>query len=541
MADVVQDQDTGQFFVRAGGNQLTEIPAELVPVAQETDVETFLNSLGNSVGQLGAGAGALMGVPSAREQYDQLQRTQAVRGAASPVAATTGALIPDVAAGGIAGIGAKTAGRAALRAGVTEAGLGAARNPDAPLIGAMIQGTAGALAGGLVAGSGIITRRFQNTADDVVARSRGRQAVDDGIQGPPSSISGAGPDVAAQQGQRGLLARATNWGPGDPPDMRTMADADRLGLRLTPADRSGNRVQKNVESTMKTAPSADAVFEERIMRPNQERLNAIVGRAAGFGEDMSAGINPRNLGENVDRIGAGFQEIAGEIGNTKLDTAKIRAQPNLALKGVQQPEVRDQLQRLINDVPKQVDGARGFEYVSRLREISAEAFQRGRVEFATGVDAMAEEVERQMLDTLTKAGKNQVAARLSDLREQWKVQRLLERGSVVTPEGDISMLAMQNALKNSKYTRSDFRRGGDTGSDPYNDMTDAVRVLAQFRERIGNSGTAARSVNPLDPRQWAGRTAAEMYLSGGITPGQVGRAGATGAGVAIAGDQILGE
>jgi len=548
MAEVVRDEDSGELFVRGRGAQLIPITEDQVRTAQESSLEAFLGAAGETLAEPMVGMGVLMGTPGARETLGEIGGRREARGLANPMSGGAGSIAGELVnalPGGIAGAAGRGFVSGAVRGGIAEGAnqgfLGAVTQPDDPLAGALMRGGIGAL-GGMAAGgiAGGLTRRFSGTADEVIARSRARaQAgagrLDDGLQGAPGSIMGTGPaQVNAARGA-GLTARLSSiFSDRSPPNHRTLADAERLGIKLSPADRSGNIAQKNLESSMMRNPAGQAVFEREIMRPNQELLNELAGRAAGI-DNVNGGISPQRLGMNVDRIKAGFEDAARKIGDVEINRERVTLE---AVKPDMLPETVDRLRRVLDKVPERVDGERGFEYISRMRERSAEFQGRGQVEYAEALEDIASAVEDQMLATAARRGQFEVADQLGELRNQWKAQRLLERGSVLTEEGDVSMAAIRQAFRSDRHVAAAYRRGDGFGSDTFDDLGDAVRVLSQFRERIGNSGTPTGLTNWTDPRTYLAAPLAEGYLNRfdrALLQGGAGAAGVAAVGSAGAG------
>lgn len=150
MTEVLYSESSGQYFAKLPGNRY--LPLESVDQAravQEGGVEAFLNAAGNSLGQVITGAGAIAQLPGARDAYDILSGNQQARSAANPLAGPSGSLLPDVAIGAVTGGTGPLARRVGMTAAV-EGSLGAAQNPDNPVLG----GTVGAVAGG-IGGAGL--------------------------------------------------------------------------------------------------------------------------------------------------------------------------------------------------------------------------------------------------------------------------------------------------------------------------------------------------------------------------------------------------
>lgn len=516
MAEVVRDRNTGQAYVK-DGDRLRPISDDQIPLAQESGIEAFFGAAGDSIGGAVAGAASLLGAPGAREAYDQTQANQETRGAVHPWAATAGAVLPDVAAAAASG-GSTIMGTLA-RGAVMDAGLGAARNPDAPIAGAAIGAGVGLVAGGAIMGAGRILGRGAGLvgseararpapmADRVLAR------LDPEVTGGPGSIMGTSTADMARAGKQGFTARMSGFFTGEGLDDATRAEAARLGIKLTPADMRGSAAMKNMEGSMQANPTGQAVFEREIQRPNQEVLNRLAGRAAGFEEDTAKGITPDMMGQNADRIRAGFEDAAAKIGKVEIATEEIA---DAVKRDVVVPDVSAQVDTMLANVPREVDGPAGLDYVSRVRESAAGQWRQGNSELARAMDTIADEVEARMI----AAAPQEVAGALKKLRMEWKAQRLIERSGTLTEEGDVAFGSLRQGMRGDKHFDKAYRRGRSMGSEGLDDLAAATRLLARFRDRVGNSGTATRSADFLDPRTYLAYPLAQGYLRAGAVPGQ---------------------
>lgn len=547
MAEYFRNEDTGQLYAKLPGDRWMEIQPEDVDVLEEGGVEAFVNAAGNSVGQLATGVPTMLGIDEAEQSYRALQDAQRLRGEVNTAAGGAGFLAPDVLAGAFTG-GTGTIARRAATTGLVEAGIGAARNPDDPFTGAAIGGAlggAGGAAAGLLAGAPLrgltrveqlapdapmaarVSARIADNADDVRATVR--------EVGGPGSILGTSTDDMAMAGQRGFTARIAGMFEGNPPSPETLAEAQRLGLKLTPADLKGSAAQKNVESALRRNPTAQAVFDSEIMRPNQQTLNQLAGRAAGFADDTTDGITPEMMGANVDRISEGFSDQAAKIGTVDLDTDAIR-KAAMAGSDTMVPDVEAAVRAVLDKMPKKVNGETGLDYLHRMRDSAAGQWRAGNAQVAQALEDIADAVEEQMIAAAPK----DVASSLKALRTQWKAQRLLERTGVLTEEGDVAFGSLRQSMRTDKHLSKAYRRARGMGSKEFDDLASATRVLAQFRERIGNSGTPTGQMDFLDPRTYLGYPLAKGYLHGGNVGGAAGGA-AGGYGLYEGGSALLGE
>ncbi|WP_425044065.1 hypothetical protein [Primorskyibacter sp. S87] len=548
MVDYRHNPDTGQIYAKLPGNRWVEIQEQDIGTLEEGGIEAFANSLGNSLGQLATGAGTLLGIEGAEEQFRDFQEAQQLRQEYNTTAGMLGSIAPDVAVGAVTG----GTGTLAKRVGTTalvEGAIGAARNPDAPVTGALVGGGLGALGGAAAAGiaraarprtaalppnapmSARTSAAISDNADDMRLRNRSITQQTADLGGGPGSIVGTTTAEMAEATQRGLTARIAGVFEADPPPQSVLDEATRLGLKLSPADLKGSVANKNIESMMQSNPTAQAVFESEIMRPNQRTLNKLSGKAAGFAEDTSEGITPEMMGMNADRIGKGFDDAAAQVPMKDINVAQVERK---AMQDVILPEVEDAVGRVLAKVPPKADGRSGLEYIQRVRESAAGQWRQGNAEMASALDEIADEVERQLFTG--KGVSKEVKETLNKLRNEWKAQRLLERAGVLTEEGDVAFGSLRQSMRSSKYLDKAYRRARDMGSPEFNDLASATRIMAQFRERIGNSGTATRSINVASPRMWLGYPLAKGYLSGGIPGGVAGAApGAAATGLGIYG------
>lgn len=149
MADVLFSKSQNQYYARLPGNRYIPLDGpEQAEIVREGGVEALLQGAANTVGKTVYGAGTLLGVPGAEERFREVESNQAVREATSPTAGFAGSFVPDVVIGAATGGTGTLARRAGLTAAV-EGGLGAAQNPDNPLLGGALGAAGGAVGGAL--------------------------------------------------------------------------------------------------------------------------------------------------------------------------------------------------------------------------------------------------------------------------------------------------------------------------------------------------------------------------------------------------------
>lgn len=513
MAEVYKTRGGG-YAVKLPGNRWQEVSeAQAAQIVNEGSAEAFGRQALETAAALPAGAAALAGNEGARDYLARSAERGETRAIANPTASMAGTVagyLPDLAAGGLAGAGARTIGRQVLRGASVEAGLGAARNPDAPISGALVQGVAGA--GGVPAGmaAGALTRRFSRSAERVVEISRARRGEGALARGPergaPGSIYG---DTAAagQAGNQGFLSRM--WG-----DMTGEVDqafvdaATSKGFRLTPSMVRDSDALRNVEASLEAKPGGAAALAP-IREQNQTALNRNI--AASIGQEADA-ITPDVLGRAEAEIGTVFNKAAAQAGDVNLQG--VGRQIDRIAGQLDDPVNRARLEGFAERVSaRNMSGRELYAKISQWKR-QADSWlssQTGDREMGRALNDMAEVLE----DRFFQAVPAETESALRVARERWRMLRTIEKSNVVNTDGDVSALKLNNTLQR-KYLQ-EYKRGGGSDLPEIENALETAQLAYRMRDQIGNSGTATRSSNLLEMVTTAPleRAFGEAYLSGG--------------------------
>jgi hypothetical protein len=413
----------------------------------------------------------------------------------APILATTAGKVGNIganlAAGAVAGGGGGTLVRA-LAAGALAGGAGGAVQPVTEDESRLSNVATGALTGAAGGGAG---KLVGDVAGAVAQRLTPR---------------GADPaDVGA-----GFLTDAQR---------EAVEAADRLGLQLTPAQRTGNRALSQIEASLESKPLSSAPFN-RIKDANQQKANELVAEALGVPE---AAGKATMLRAAKDRIGGVYQRVADDRVRTAdvLDVnAKLR-------------EAADEFDA-ITDVPLMSDAlvkryttavASGQATGKRLQDISNQLRLKIKDKQTSHPSyALALQEVKEQVDDLLQEGLDDTTAELfKRARSQYRLLKQLESPGVFEG-GNVSLTRFGNVLK-----RDDKR--GFLYSNNRTPLYEAVRV-AKAWPKIADSGTATRSQinNFFDVgSQIPGRIASEAYLRGGAGGMKAAEAAGRGAGASL--------
>lgn len=361
--------------------------------------------------------------------------------------------------------------------------------------------------------------------------------------------------------------------------LRLVAQADRLGIRVTPGQRFGNQARQQVEASMASFPPTSAPFAE-LAEGNSVRYAQLLNRAIGENGDA---VTPITLGRATERLGRTFRDVAGRLEAPFQNSKRTGAFAEF-LNAVQEAgsaarqDIRNATPIRFEDLVVGVEQAPSP--VSNLADVLE--FQSGEPSFGVGdlmsvrsslVDEisqltsgrgnavrgsevrslgdMVNAIDNLLVSAGEEAGGDAVeaAGEYAVARTQWRLLQAIQNPGSINQLGEVSAKRLNNVL-NREYP-GEYRRGGLTGVAPgrsyagqaMSDFMDATRVGATVSQDIvGNSGTPTRlylqnlaqspeSIVGVGLRYAGGNEVGRAALaipssSGGVSPDAASRVGA---------------
>lgn len=264
---------------------------------------------------------------------------------------------------------------------------------------------------------------------------------------------------------------------------RSASIADDLGLRLTPGHRYNSPSLQRVEASMESFPLTAPAFTG-LRDQNQKALNRVAAEAIGvIGDDLSGDV----LGAAKARIGAQFNSLTQgrQIPVDEqftADISAIRQKLDTPLKSAKKG--RKFLDALDEIVSSGTITDRAYQDISS--EIADELMSKG----TKGVSKSALREAKERIDDLFERsmGADELAS-FRKAREQWR--NLLNVSKATdTATGNVSGLKLANRLATKDEHGYVF---GNNKTPLYN----AARAAKQYKDVVGDSGTASRMFVPM--------------------------------------------
>ena len=282
----------------------------------------------------------------------------------------------------------------------------------------------------------------------------------------------------------------------DPFHRELVRQADDLGIALTTGQRTGIESLQRIEASLGSTPLTSKPFDD-LRAHNQRVLNQLAARAMGESVPYaSARVSGSMLGRAQERISAIFESVADAVDRVPLDADLSRALTETVQKHARGIARSGDTEKLVQDV---------FRLAGENGEPGAR-FLTGR-QVMDGRSALTRELQRasnagdgntmlgiyEIIDALddafARAASDQsgdVMGRWKIARDQWRIKDALEQGKAVTTGGNVKAATLDGVLRR-RYAQ-EYLRGG-TGVMP---IFDAVKILTEFRDIVGDSGTATR-------------------------------------------------
>ena len=524
-----QDPDGTIWAFMPGTGPKIITPEQADMIAQgEGSLESLGKSALTSLGMAVTG-GTMLATPAdsdinraATASFRADQAAQGARGILNPVSSFIGSIIPDVA------VGAVTAGAGIPAMIGTEALMGAARNPDAPIEGALIQGAlAGAgplaVAGGRAAmrampniggGTGVLNQALSAMPGTMGQRAAARIEA---AAAAESGAGGGGAGVRIGEGVQGAGGAGKHYtGYMDKAELEargyqtTLGDNLALGAEKGTGQASYAQRIRNAEELRRSDP----VFGRQIEGVRENQRAVLTRRMAeGIGSSDEV-LTPASLGEAFTRLGNEYEQHAATIGHVLIDQRAIEKLNGIAdqAHGSYAPWVK----KIVQDVQGAMDDniLSAKDWAATRHEINRgieAATRQGAGGKLGDAQAMLEVLQDAIYKTLPKDARGAMDA---TNRQYALLKTLASRPGNIGADGYVNPTSLASSFgRNPKRYKdsltSDFMREVDT-----------VRFLNQ--RMTPNSGTADRLLaNP--GRAVAGALPLAGGL-GGMTAGILGAA-----------------
>lgn len=348
-------------------------------------------------------------------------------------------------------------------------------------------------------------------------------AVGGGVTGATDNpwlglAAGAAVPIAASIG-RGLVSPTTNV--LRPQEQRIIAAADREGIDLTPAQRTGSRGLRGAEAAMSNLPLSSGPMQGRFDQQRQQLNQAVLGRAGIAANEASPAVmDPayRNIGQTFDdlarrttvnadpRLAADVQAVANDYGR-RLDT-------NVA------PIFRsymDDLQPLLQAATTlganpQLDG----QMYARIRsDIGRSARETNVPSLRRALNGLMESLDDAMQRSATTPALQQ---EWRDARRNYAMMTIIDKAmqggtQADRQAGNIPLAALRQAVRSADTTGYSRGRG---------ELNEISRIADYLSNKIPDSGTMPRAA-------WANLLTGGALFGGGMSAGASIPAAAVGA------------
>jgi hypothetical protein len=299
--------------------------------------------------------------------------------------------------------------------------------------------------------------------------------------------------------------------------------ADRLGIPLSAANRTGNPALKYADSVLDTMFGSSKAQAGRKLTQRQSWQSKIIGEAGESG-DMAS---PEVMGAMKDRLSSVYDDIASRNSinidtQLKADLKQVSDQYLNRLPTSQKGIVKSYLK----DFGKHGAKMRGSSYqnVRSLLDRQARSYSNSDPATAQALLSIRDAMDRAM----TRSVSPEDAAALMQANREWGIMRTIEKATDPVT-GEISPKKFMNELTRRNKSSVIYGRGDQT-------LTELARVGKEFiGETLPNSGTAQRAYM-MDLLKTPGLIGAGLGYAG--SDGDIGAA-LHGAGMGILGTVLV--
>lgn len=291
--------------------------------------------------------------------------------------------------------------------------------------------------------------------------------------------------------------------------------AQRIGMQLTPGQRTGSTGLQQVEAVLSRTPGSAGMFD-RIKDLNQVKLNAAAANSIGenadtLGEDVIAKASQR-ISQQFNELSAKSKVSLGDdfanlVGKLQSNNDKLGPFRNPQVDGLIEKSTR---LAQMKDIPGDV-----YQVIrSELTSAADDAYRSGNSAAGKAMKDI-----RNALDDAAKKGLSEADQKLWDAtRSQYAHLKTLVKGNTIEA-GNVKPNLINNAL--AKFNPQMYKSGQI--NSPLNDIG---LVSQNFKQAVPNSGTPERTAmqnmmfgNPITgiPSMALANLYARAYLS---NPGQ---------------------
>lgn len=321
--------------------------------------------------------------------------------------------------------------------------------------------TVGSRLGALSSGQEV-TATVQNAAGPTLGQQQAAQHV--------GALSSAQPEVTGNAG-------------------RLVNRADELGIRLTPGTRYQNDTLRRLEASLSSNDLTSAPFDA-MKRANAGKYTELMAEKMGLPPGTSE-VTPSRLGMTIDDIKSGMENIAGQIGRTKVDDI-ARQELNSLMTEATNPitpnfKLAAQIRRLQNahEFNAGMTGKQLMKLRSDFNELKSLAYTEGNKPLADGYQGLMDVME----GLAERSAGPDIAPRWAQLRNQWRWAKQFEKGQTFNEAtGKVRIGSLQASL----HKDSAYLRGRDINNGVGDPLLDAARISLLSKDIVGDSGTATR-------------------------------------------------
>jgi len=287
------------------------------------------------------------------------------------------------------------------------------------------------------------------------------------------------------------------------------AAGDKLGMKLTPGQATGNKALQQLEARLESTPYTSGPINA-IKKGNQEVLNNTWAKA--IGQDGKS-VDSSVLADAAENLSNQFEKFRSPNVKVIIDPAKTSAVINSVdegLQGLYPGSIKD------NPLVQQLDklaqnGAMTGEELGKLSsKLGKAAYKQtnpltGDHDYASALYQIKDHVDDMLGASLSKTN----SAAYAQTRQQWRaLKQITDRINNVNPStGNINGVSMANALQKKDV-------GGFLYGKNQSPQYAATRFAQAFKPVVGDSGTATRSMGLGDAAiaipAWA---ASQAYFS----------------------------
>jgi hypothetical protein len=558
VAEIRQREDGG-WELRRAGRQSWEPISE---ARRQAEHEGFLSSFGRSVATggealvrggadllnrtVGSGpelmesifgpqaTGQVQTTPEENRAALEAARTRlADIGEAAPYA-SLGQYAPEAVMGG--------AGRGLAGVTAIEAGLGAARNPEAPIRGAATGAVFGGLGYGAGMAIGVGTRRglaMANAATETARRmaSRGRFVPGEAAAAAGPRPRSVGAAAAETVGPAGALERRSLQGMLTPDEVASLADelGFDAGLALRASDaaaltaREGTgelaaaEAGRQADELLRSSPVNDALYGNisGTRELQGEMANRLIMREVSDNSmDRLTAENMRNLRQD---LGAVFDDAAEQVGDFRFDPGDLDDLDEIVASSLADDQAL--LARHVGAVKADLKenvlaNQTALERRSKLGKDIRRAAGSGQYERAQALGEVQDVLDR----IVDRQAPPKVQEQLRDARYRYRIYKALERSTATTdPGGKVNLRSFNTAYqRGNRFYRGSVGGGVEGRGKQFARQLETLRYLTE--KVVPSSGTSERMLANLAPGALRG----------------IGTAGAAGGGL-LGLDALLGE